>query len=304
MALTLEEAAKLETDALKKGVIETFGEFSPVLEDLPFIEVMGNSFKYSQEASLPAVEFRAVNAAYTESAGEFEQATESLVIFGGVVDVDRYLQKTRGSINDQRAVQTRMKVKSLALAFTRTFFEGDSTADPNGFDGLAKRLAGTSQVIVADDGGGNGDDLSLEYIDALIDAVWGGPDAIYMSRSNRRKLTTLARNSNIIEVYPDDFGKQATRYDGIPVKIIGKDETNTEILGNDETVGTDTTTSSIYAVKFGADEFVCGITNGGIQVEDLGLIPSPPVYRTLVEFYVGLAVFHPLAAARLKGIKA
>ncbi|MCD6119230.1 phage major capsid protein [bacterium] len=303
MPLTLAEAAKLETDGLRKGVIETFGEFSPILDDLPFIEVMGNSFKYNQEASLPDVEFRDVNAAYTESAGTFTQETESLVIFGGVVDVDRYIQKTRGSINDQRAIQTRMKVKSLALAFTRTFFEGDSAIDTSSFDGLAKRLSGTSQEITADDGGGNGGTLSLDLIDELIDAVWGGPDVLYMNRHNRRKLTTLARNSSIIEVYLDDFGKQVTRYDGIPVRLIGKDENNDEILGNDETVGTDTTTSSIYAVKYGADEFVCGITNGGIQVEDLGLIPSPPAYRTLIEFYVGLALFHPEAAARLKGVK-
>jgi len=303
MPLTLAEAAKLETDGLRKGVIETFGEFSPILDDLPFIEVMGNSFKYNQEASLPDVEFRDVNAAYTESAGTFTQETESLVIFGGVVDVDRYIQKTRGSINDQRAIQTRMKVKSLALAFTRTFFEGDSAIDTSSFDGLAKRLDGTSQEITADDGGGNGGTLSLDLIDELIDAVWGGPDVLYMNRHNRRKLTALARNSSIIEVYLDDFGKQVTRYDGIPVRIIGKDENNDEILGNDETVGTDTATSSIYAVKYGADEFVCGITNGGIQVEDLGLIPSPPAYRTLIEFYVGLALFHPEAAARLKGVK-
>ncbi|MEP0813307.1 MAG: phage major capsid protein [bacterium] len=301
MALTLADAAKLETDALKKGVIETFGEFSPVLEDLPFIEVQGNSYKYAIESSLPAVEFREVNSAYTESAGEFTQASEPLVIFGGVVDVDRYLQQTRGSINDQRAIQTRMKVKSLALAFTRNFFEGDTTADPNSFEGLSKRLTG-AQVITADDGGHNGDDLSMDYMDMLIDAVWGGPDVIYMSRHNRRKLTQIARETNFLEVYLDDFGRQVTRYDGIPVKIIGKDETNEEILGNDETEGENDETSSIYAVKYGADEFVCGITNGGIQVDDLGLIPSPPVYRTLIEFYCGLAVFHPQAAARLKGI--
>lgn len=304
MALTLVQAAKLETDMLKKGVIETFGEFSPVLEDLPFIEVQGNSFKYSREASLPAVEFRLVNSAYTESAGEFDQETESLVIFGGVVDVDRYIQQTRGSVNDQRAVQARMKVKSLSLAFTRTFFNGDATADPNGFDGLAVRLAGTDQVITADDESGDGDDLSLEYLDALIDAVWGGPDVIYMSRANRRKLTALARTSSILEVGLDDFGRQVTRYDGIPVKLVGKDENNDEILGFTETTGENDETSSIYAVKYGADEFVCGIANGGIQVEDLGLIPSPPVYRTLVEFYCGVAMFHPQAAARLKGIKA
>ncbi len=301
MALTLAESAKLETDYLRRGVIETFGEYSPVLEDLPFIDVEGNSYKYNIEETLPGVEFRAVNSAYTESTGTVTQVSESLVIFGGVVDVDRYIQQVRGSINDQRALQTKLKVKSLSLAFTREFFKGDSAIDPNSFDGLEKRLTG-EQVITADDGSGNGDVLSLDYIDALIDAVWGGPDVIYMNKVNRRKLISLARDTEIVTVEMGSDGKIHTYYDGIPVKVVDKDNLNNDILGFDETVGTNGQTSSIYAVRYGAEEFVCGLTNGGIQVEDLGLISNPPVYRTLIEWYVGIAVFNPKSAARLKGI--
>jgi len=301
MALTLAEAAKLENDYLRRGVIETFGEYSPVLEDLPFMEVKGNSYRYNLEETLPGVEFRAVNDGYTESTGTVTTRSESLVIFGGVVDVDRYLQQVRGSINDQRAVQTRLKVKALALAFTREFFEGDSTADPNSFNGLQKRLSG-EQVITADAGAGNGDVLKLEYIDQLIDAVWGGPDVIYMNKANRRKLVQLARETELVVVEMDAAGKVHTFYDGIPVKVVDKDNHNDPILGFDETVGSETECSSIYAVRFGADEFISGLTNGGVQVEDLGLIANPPVYRTLIEWYVGLAVFNPRAAARLRGI--
>jgi len=301
MALTLAEAAKLETDYLRRGVIETFGEFSPVLQDLPFIQVQGNSYKYNLEEALPDVEFRAVNAAYTESTGTVTNESESLVIFGGVVDVDRYLQQVRGSVNDQRALQTRLKVKSLALAFTRAFFEGDSAVDANSFDGLQKRLTG-SQVITADDGSGNGDALTLEYIDQLIDTVWGGPDVLYMNKANRRKLVQLGRETELVTVEMDRAGKVHTYYDGVPVKVVDKDNANAEILGFDETVGAEDECSSIYAVRFGAEEFVCGLTNGGIQVEDLGLVANPPVYRTLIEWYVGLGVFNPRSAARLQGI--
>jgi len=275
MALTLAEAAKLETDYLRRGVIETFGEYSPVLEDLPFMDVQGNSYRYNLEGTLPDVEFRAVNSGYTESTGTVTDASESLVIFGGVVDVDRYLQQVRGSINDLRALQTRLKVKSLALAFTREFFEGDSSVDPNSFDGLQKRLSG-AQVITADSGGGNGDVLSLEYVDQLIDSVWGGPDVIFLSKANRRKLVQLGRETELIAVEMDGANKVNTYYDGIPVKVVDKDNNDEDILGFDETVGTETECSSIYAVRFGADEFLCGLSNGGIQVEDLGLIANPP----------------------------
>jgi len=72
-----------------------------------------------------------------------------------------------------------------------------------------------------------------------------------------------------------------------------------------ETCGTATTASSIYAVKFGqdvSDRAVTGLTNGGVMVDDLGLLQDKPSYRTRIEFYCGLAVFGGKAAARLSGV--
>jgi len=37
-------------------------------------------------------------------------------------------------------------------------------------------------------------------------------------------------------------------------------------------------------------------------VRDLGEIDEKPVFRTRIEWYCGMAVFHPRAAARLKGV--
>jgi hypothetical protein len=60
-------------------------------------------------------------------------------------------------------------------------------------------------------------------------------------------------------------------------------------------------------VKFGqaeGDQAVTGLTNGGVQVYDLGELQSQPVYRTRLEFYTGLATFGGKAAARLTGVLA
>ncbi len=104
MALTLAESAKLSTDMLQRGVIETIIEESPILERLPFITVEGNSFKYNQENTLPAASFFAVNAVWTEGTATFTQKTANLSILGGDADVDNFIQRTRGSVQDQRAV--------------------------------------------------------------------------------------------------------------------------------------------------------------------------------------------------------
>ena len=42
MALTLAESAKLTNDVLLKGVIETIVKESPILQVMPFVEIVGN----------------------------------------------------------------------------------------------------------------------------------------------------------------------------------------------------------------------------------------------------------------------
>jgi hypothetical protein len=49
MALTLAEAAKLSNDMLMQGVVETIVKESPILQRLPFIEIVGNGLTYKQK---------------------------------------------------------------------------------------------------------------------------------------------------------------------------------------------------------------------------------------------------------------
>ena len=138
MAITLTEAAKLSTTDLQKGVLETFVQTSPVLDRIPMLEIEGNAYAYNSEATLPGVEFRAVNGSYSESTGTVNQKSETLAILGGDADVDRFIQQTRSNLNDQRATQTAMKVKAISYKFQDTFINGDSSTDANSFDGLKK----------------------------------------------------------------------------------------------------------------------------------------------------------------------
>lgn len=90
MALTLIEAQKLSTDVLQAGVIETIAQESAVLQRLPFMEIVGNSYAYNLEDKLPEVAFRGVNEAYTASEATFVQRSEKLVILGGDIELDRF----------------------------------------------------------------------------------------------------------------------------------------------------------------------------------------------------------------------
>jgi hypothetical protein len=49
MALTLTEGAKLSNDVVLQGVIETIVKDSPVLQQMPFIDLVGNALTYNRE---------------------------------------------------------------------------------------------------------------------------------------------------------------------------------------------------------------------------------------------------------------
>ncbi|MFJ2906871.1 major capsid protein [Streptomyces sp. NPDC087212] len=317
MALTLAEAAKLSTDDLQRGVIETFVQESSILDRIPLLTIEGNSYSYNEEATLPGVQFRSVNEGYSESTGTVNQKSESLVILGGDADVDKFIVKTRGNLNDQRAIQTRMKVKAAAYKFQDAFFNGDVATEPKGFDGLRKRLVG-AQVISAGTNGapivGAGSDDSHAFFDLLdalvaqVPGLTGSNGALYANRAVIAKIKSAARRIGGYEMVREALtGKVVATYNGIPLLDPGQTAAGADILPQTEAQGTATDASSIYAVRFGQaedDRAVTGLTNGGIQVDDLGELETKPSYRTRIEFYTGLAVFGGRGAARLNGVLA
>ena len=210
---------------------------------------------------------------------------------------------------------TTLKVKAISYKFQETFFNGDTDVDTKSFDGLKKRLTGKQVIDAAENGmpilGDSNADIHkfFDKLDELLGAVPGiNPTngAIYASSAIIRKIGSAMRHISYDTTLQQDIvGKRAMQWNGIPLLEAGQTPAGEEILDNNETQGTNSTTTSIYAVKFGAsegDQGVTGLTNGGVQVEDLGQLQEKPAYRTRIEFYCGLGVFSGKAAARLKGV--
>ena len=121
-----------------------------------------------------------------------------------------------------------------------------------------------------------------------------------MSKSVRRRLTVAARTITVggtITYTKDEFGRQITMYNDIPILIMDKDNENNEILGYTETGST----TSVYVIALGEGQ-VSGLENGGMDVRDLGELETKPAFRTRVEWYSGMGVFAPRVASRLKNI--
>ncbi|HMA35801.1 MAG TPA: phage major capsid protein [Chloroflexia bacterium] len=306
MAFLLADAAKLTQNMLVRGVIETLIAESSVLQYLPFLTVTGSGVAYNQERQLATAEWHAVNDTWQDSELGITQAVAGLKILGGDADVDSFLQQTYADKNDIQALVVQSKAKSVAYAFNQAFFYGDSSRDPNQFDGLATQAgvpvagyAGLDATHRAFAATANGAPLALDQMDQLIDAVKPGkPDALFMSKRSRRKLSNLRRASgNLLETGVDAFGRRAMFYDGIPIGI-------DENIADGEDQGTSTgVCSSIFAVKFGFQTGVCGLQNGMISALPVGPLETKDAVRTRIKWYVGLAIFRPIAYARLAGVK-
>jgi len=298
--LTLVESAKLERDMLKRGVIETIIEESPMLRVMPWLDVSGNSFKYNQELSLGGAQFYGVNAVWSEGTATFTNKTANLAILGGDADVDNFLQRTRSGENDQRAIQTALKAKDVARKWEATVMNGSATTDPNSFDGLKTLMSSTAnpQVITPAAAGGS---LTLPLIDQLIDLVKGGkPDALLMSKRTRRKLKSLlTASAHYVESGETSFGRQVMMYDGIPV-LPSDFILDTEAADNT----TGSTFSSIYAIQLSSTDGLSGLTNGGVEVIDVGQLESKDASRVRVRWYVSMALLRDSAAARMNGVAA
>lgn len=159
MAMTLIEAAKSVRDPKLAGFIETLYIEEPTMQYVPFRTVAGLSLSYNQEAELPAVGFRNINEAFSESTGVLQPAIEVLKPFGGDSDTDIVLVDAYGA--GIRGTYDGMFAKSMSIKYVQFLLYGNSPVvaasapagragavydDVKGFDGMLKRIQ-TAQTV-------------------------------------------------------------------------------------------------------------------------------------------------------------
>jgi len=294
VAITLAEASKLSNDVLLTGVIETIIKDSPILQALPFIEIVGNGLTYNRENAAATAAFYDVSDTWTESTPTFTQITSVLKIVGGDADIDNFLLATRSNVQDLEAAVVQLKAKAVQQKFEDTFVNGDTGVDTKSFDGIDK-LCDAGQIASM---GTNGATLTLAKLDEVIDLVKGGkPDVLVMSKRTRRTLNNLARTSGgFLEADRNEFGQMVQFYDGIPIGIC-------DFVSDVKTVGTSNDCSTVYAVRLG-EGALAGLTSpGGLQVERVGSLETKDATRTRIKWYCSMALFNTLKLAKLIGVR-
>lgn len=167
------------------------------------------------------------------------------------------------------------------------------------FTGL-KYLVDPAKEILA---GANGADLTFDMMDELIDAIkTGKPSAILMNERSIRKYKTLLRGAGGVDsamLQLPNFGAPILTFSGVPIL-------KNNNIPVDETLGTGSNLTRIYAAYFDEEEGVTGLyggRNAGVKVERVGLVQNKDAMRIRVKQYAGLANHSTHALACLKGVK-
>ncbi len=320
MPWTLAEFSKIETDTLRKSVIDTLLMEASLLELVPWETIGQLSTTTVRYQDLPSFGYRKVNSAFTESTGHMEQKVETISLGGLDIDTDMAIARAKNTIADARAIQQTMSLKSAAYQFNWKFIAGDPTTDPEEFKGIRLRIQDinaegyTDQLFACNStsvGILNSQATRFNFIqdlDKLIYAVKGhNPDALLMNKKMLLALRSALIRERLLTYSQDMFGRQIDMYGNVRLIDIGiRADQTTEIILNTETAagapsgGSECT--SIYAVKFGVGMDLWGIQEYPLEVRDLDELQTKPSYRTRVDWPHGLADVDPRCMSRMYGI--
>lgn len=308
MPLLKAEAEKLSNNDLIGGVIEEIIDRDSVFNLLPFVKTTGKAYVYNREVEMTgnaAGTFVAPSATIAAGAATYDEITTNLRIIAGDVDVDKFLATTMDDTNDQLATQIGLKAKYVGRTFQDKIINGDSGATVAGkaagaagpeFDGFKKWADATaSQTIAAS--AANGDALTQELLDELLDLVPNGADVIFMHSKLIRyykALLRIAGGNDGAMLQLENFSRPVLAHSGVPILA-------NDFIGTTDTKGASSVLSSIYVARMNELDGVHGIyggDNAGMAVESIGTVQDKDSWRYRVKWYAGLALKSSKSLAR------
>jgi len=312
---TLVELSKIEEDPRRKSVIDTLLWSSNIMQVIPWETIGALSTTITRLGTLPTVGFRKINAGYSVSTGALEQRVENISLMGGNFDTDKAIVRSKTKLSTARAIVQVMMTKAMAYKFNDKFINGNPENNPEEFKGLEERVNDlydegyTGQRV--DVAGGSATEgilasaaISHNFLNKFDKAMYQvkghNPQLALMNSNVLLAIRAIMRKDGLLDVTKNAMDEVVDRVRNTILVDIGVNaDQTTEIIAENETLGDGTTESSIFFVKFGIGELFWGIQEYPLEVTDKGLLESAPIYRTEVDWPLGLAMADPYCMSRL-----
>lgn len=327
-AVNLADYALMSNNPAVRAVTYSLINYGNVFQDVPLVNkksLIANGTRF--EGNLPTVNWSQLNAEGLTTKGTPTAYQEQVYIVRNYIDVDKLLVEDENQIQEPRAIQTGAYLQALTYDQNYKFFKNDHiTGDQNSFVGLKYRIdnGGTFGVRPENKIDAGTLDMSqsgmtqatankfLEFLDQLlwcVDSPDGTGVTLYMNEIMKRRFAFALRlmgTSGGFDITKDQFNRTVQMYKGAVVRDPGykADQSTRIITATESAAGADTgsTNTSIYAVNFGTDHFF-GWQFEDINVQDLGLLNNGVIYRTLIDWAVGLMNTSTRSIGRLYDLK-
>lgn len=308
---SLTDLASLSVEQLEKGIIEAivYAGGEEIMGRMPWVPVVGKTYDYNYEASLPNTQFASVNEELTESTGTVTEVSIALKQLFAQSDVDKFERDTYVTAGNLEAITLEKLAKAWTNKFMDTFFYGDATADTKTFSGLHKLMS--TSMDVNQGSSATGAALSLANLDSMIDSMKLGCDCLIMNRNMRRRLSGVVRAAPIgtygTPTVPSNqlsIGQFIEVYGKTPIIV-------TDFITQTETISSSTysaktggATTTIFGVKFGTPDGVRGLLGGGATKfkVDVFNLDNKNSIRIRLTGYPAVAIGSTLSVACVNGI--
>jgi hypothetical protein len=299
-------------DSLTGAVLAETLKYSPLLANyVEFFTGFGDSTRQRKvQYGVEDMQFRSLDMPYVEKIQKPEYVNFNRKIIGFEAGMDVARERMGYDIASEMASQLKRRGVDIARTFDKALINGDSEANPEQFDGLAKIVKNNpDQVVTAGDNGlriqmGFSDAVKkshqhfLEKIDETVLKCIGVNKVIIAGEPVIARLNTIAREY-IQWVSVGEFGTKIAYYNGIP--IVNIEANGDKIIARDEVIGSATNCSSLYVASF---EEAAGLSyfsvNEGFMVYPIKQVKN--AYTTTVEMILDTALYNDRAVSKLEGL--
>lgn len=237
-AITLHQQASLTMPALKKYVIQSIVNVSPVYERIPF----ENQDQLTQTApyisNLPTPTMRHINEAGSEISADFAQISNALSIYDNDIKFDPIIEMQKGMVQNVRQAQVDAGTKAFAYQLVNDYINASPLVDTRNFPGLRYQLqsdprfngqvvnatANATELVLTPgtvtDAQAQGFLYKLTELISTVEPVYS-PDkqrnlAFITNNIFILQIAAILRQLKLWDVNRDQFDRKVNFFDGVP----------------------------------------------------------------------------------------
>jgi len=295
-----------QNDPISNLALDGLLESAPILDDAQFYSSDGNAdtLKDALTGSDPAGKItRSINEANPESTHTRPETAYPKKLVSFTSKADAALEDRNIDPNTELAQITYQDAYRRGFVLQNMFFEGDSAADAEDFDGFrnlvtAGNILNDGVVVpVGGDAVAADQQTAIERLLQHFASVRGGAQFAYMNDSLRIRWLTVAKKLGYYSQSHDELGNQIERIGDTIIRGAGKDYAGADLLPFTETVPV-ANSSSIFLARYAERMNLTALTSAGVH----GRFSEDATFlKNTVNFDITLILQDPKALVQSQG---